>query len=97
MEDLKVYQVKSKWNVFRIPFGTIDKKQCERIFQDMENWLDQTMTQPYKIFHITGGEAKSFYLDGKRTKNLSPQAYKPLMQIDIYDDKEAALFKLTWG
>ena len=79
---MKVFQVTSKWTVFRIP---IDESMY---FIKMDDWLEENCSGPYKLFSISyGSSGNSDYGNGD---------YKPLLEVDLLSAVDVMAFKLRW-
>lgn len=84
---MKVFQVTSKWTVFRIPmYDKLDDKDA--MYLEMRKWLAENCSGTYKIFHILhGNKGKGIY--GNTT-------YDNLLEVDLLSDVDVMAFKLRW-
>jgi len=82
---MKVFQATSNWTTFRIPIGICDG---DKMYRDMEEWLQENCSGTYKLFLISYGTiGNSDYGNGN---------YKPLLAIDLLSDVDVMAFKLRW-
>lgn len=82
---MKVFQVTSKWTIFRIPIELHDRNE---LYNNMEEWLKENCSGPYKLFLIS--------LGAKGNSNYGNGDYKPLLEVDLLSDIDVMAFKLRW-
>lgn len=89
LDDIKVFQVTSKWTVFRIPisYGKMDDK--DDMYLDMAKWLKENCEGTYKLFMISHGN-KGNGIYGNTT-------YDNLLEVDLLSDIDVVAFKLRWS
>ena len=89
LDDIKVFQVTSKWTVFRIPisYGKLDDK--DDMYTDMREWLEDNCKGVYKLFMISHGtKGQGSYGNG---------IYGNLLEVDLLWDIDVMAFKLRWA
>ena len=90
IEDRKIFQVKTPWHVFRMSNkGTDD-------YEDFKDWLEDNMQGQWKIFFISKGAGQTAKPDPKKGWQIQTTRYGMTLEIDIKDDADASLFKLSW-
>lgn len=85
MDDLRIFQVKANWTVFRIP---TTNEEVAGIYMMLNMWLEENCTSIYKIFDINCGN--------KGRGSFGASIYSRLIQIDLLDDVDVLAFKLRW-
>ena len=88
MNNLRIFQVKANWSVFRIPVSEVNNIETYNMLYD---WLTENCVGTFKIFRIYCG-AKSTPL--KHT--CQHESYGDLVQVDLLDEVDVVAFKLKW-
>lgn len=88
LDDIKVFQVTSKWTVFRIPisYGKMDDKDA--MYSNMREWLGENCEGTYKLFMISHGI--------KGQHSYGSGVYGHMLEIDLSLDIDVVAFKLRW-